>query len=156
MVQLVLKWTYQYISIVSEFFWRILIFGYLKICRPPPPPQFGSRFNERCAVRWIEWKNNIPIFAIFSLWDMVIFVLKTIIFWWIFTITRKIKIGKLFFHSFQHIAHLSWNWDQKWGGGGLVVVNWDKAHNFCIFSKHSFYAYQFIFFYNKFQKIPII
>ena len=33
-------------------------------------------------------------------------------------ISRKIKIRKLIFHSIQHIAHLSWKWDQNWGGGG--------------------------------------
>ena len=37
-----------------------------------------------------------------------------------FTITRKIKIRKMFiifFHYIQHITHPSWNWDQNWGGG---------------------------------------
>ena len=31
----------------------------------------------------------------------------------IFTITRKINIGKLIFHSIQHIAHLSSELDQN-------------------------------------------
>ena len=62
----------------------------------PPPSQFWSHFYERCAMCWNEWKNNFPIF-IFRV--IVIFVLKTVNFSWIFTITRKIKIGKLIFHS---------------------------------------------------------
>jgi len=46
---------------------------------------------------------------------------------WIFTITRKIKIGKLIFHSLQHIAHLSWKWNQNWGWGGGHILSWDRA-----------------------------
>ena len=37
---------------------------------------------------------------------------------YIFTIIRNIKIGKLIFHSIQHIAHISWKWDQNWGEVG--------------------------------------
>ena len=55
---------------------------------------------------------------------VVIFVLKTVNFRWIFTKTRKIKIRKirkLIFHSFQHILHLSCNiehfWRRRWGSG---------------------------------------
>ena len=43
---------------------------------------------------------------------------------WIFTITRKIKIEKIvqyIFHTIQHIAHLSWKWDQNWGRGARGV-----------------------------------
>ena len=58
---------------------------------------------------------------------MVIFVLKIVNFRLIFTIIQEIKFGKLFFHSFQHIAHVSWKWDQYWEGG-LHVVSWDRAH----------------------------
>ena len=47
---------------------------------------------------------------------MVIFVLKMVYFRWIFTITRKIKIWKMNFHSFQHIAHLSCQDGHFWGG----------------------------------------
>ena len=32
-------------------------------------------------------------------------------FQWIFAITRKLKIGKLVFHSIQQIAHLSWKFE---------------------------------------------
>ena len=55
-----------------------------------------------------------------------------------FTITRKIKIGEFFYyfsHSIQSIAHLSWKWDQNWGGWGLLVVPWDKAFKFEHFRK---------------------
>ena len=43
-----------------------------------------------------------------------------------FTITRKIKNGKLIFHSIQHIAQQKW--DQNWGeeeeeGGGRVCIS---------------------------------
>ena len=29
---------------------------------PPLPSQFGSRFHERCAMWWIEWKISFPIY----------------------------------------------------------------------------------------------
>ena len=65
--------------------------------------------RERWGMCWNEWKINFQIFAIISFWDMVIFVLKVSNFRWIFTITRKIKIGKILdmiFQSIQHISHL--------------------------------------------------
>ena len=34
-----------------------------------------SYLHERSRIRWNEWKINLPIFATFSLWDMVVFVL---------------------------------------------------------------------------------
>ena len=58
----------------------------------------------------LNGKSNFRFFRFlfFELWFfLVIFVLKMSIFDEFFTITRKIKMGKLFFHSFQHIAHLS-------------------------------------------------
>ena len=65
----------------------------------------------------IKRKSKFQIFPIFIFRVMVIFVLKIVNFRLIFTIIQEIKFGKLFFHSFQHIAHVSWKWDQYWGGG---------------------------------------
>ena len=48
----------------------------------------------------------------------------------IFTITQKIV-----FHSFQHIAHLSWKWDQNWGGEGVHILRSDRNK---IFFEHTF------------------
>ena len=47
------------------------------------------------------------IFQIFIFRVMIIFVLKTANFRCIFTITWKLKIGKLISYSYQHIPHLS-------------------------------------------------
>ena len=66
-------------------------------------------------MSWIERQITFKIF-IFRV--MVIFVLKSANFRWIFAITLKTKIGKLFFYSIQHIAHLSWKFDHIWEGGG--------------------------------------
>ena len=55
------------------------------------------------SMFWIDKKKTFEIY-IFRV--MVIFVFKTVNFQWNFTITRKIKIGKLF----QHIPHLAWKW----------------------------------------------
>ena len=68
-----------------------------------PPPQFCSHFHETCWMCWNEWKINFPL-LLFRV--MVIFVLKTVNFRRIFTITRKIKIEKLIFYSIQHIAQM--------------------------------------------------
>ena len=68
---------------------------------------FKFTWNMRNVLKLMK-KQFSDFFAIFSFWDMVIFVLKTSNFWWIFTITRKIKVGKLIFQSMQHIAHLSY------------------------------------------------
>ena len=73
---------------------------------------------------WNEWKINFQIYAIFSFWDIGIFVLKTVNFRWIFTTTRKIKIIKYIFHSIQHIAHLSLGWEQNLGGH-LHILSWE-------------------------------
>ena len=58
-------------------------------------------------------EKSIFQFLLFEL-ELVIFVLKI---WLIFNVfsqeTQKIKIGKLIFHSFQHIVHLSLKWDQN-------------------------------------------
>ena len=75
-----------------------------------------SNVHERCVIAWIERKLKFQIFPIFIFRVMVIFIPKTVNFRWIFMITRKIKIGKLIFHSIQYIAHLPWKWDQNWGG----------------------------------------
>ena len=62
------------------------------------------------------------------------FVLKIVNFRWSFTITQKINSGKFIFHSFQHIAYLSWQCDQNEGGVSAYpslgqsqrfLVNWD-------------------------------
>ena len=118
---------YKYITLIDIYLWWFiyqvfgaLVFLKLRICSPPPPPpQFFSHFNERCAMCWIEWKNNFQIF-IFQV--MVIFVLKTAPIF----ITRKIKIWKWFFHSIQHIAHLSLKWEKNWGEG-LHILSWEKS-----------------------------
>ena len=50
---------------------------------------------------------------------------------WIFTITRKIKIRKLIFHSIQHIAHLSLKWE---GGVRVCIYLVGKKPNWCYLS----------------------
>ena len=37
------------------------------------------------------------------------------------SIAQKIKIAKLIFHSFQHIAHLLSRWDHFWGGDEVCI-----------------------------------
>ena len=104
------------------------------------PPQFYSCFNERCAICWFEWKNNILIFAIFTfsiLRYSYLIVFVRIVLWFLSaksTITHKIKIGKigkLIFHSNQHIAHLPLKWEQNSGRGGLHILSWIcRPHRF--------------------------
>ena len=55
--------------------------------------------------------------------------LYTPIFDAIFTITRKIKILKLIFHSVQHTRHLSCKDGHFWGSGGrgLHILTWDRT-----------------------------
>ena len=81
--------------------------------------QKWSNLHER-KFHWLEIERKIKfrIFPIFIFRVMVIFVIRIVNFRLIFSmnLTRKIKIGKLFFQSFQHIAHLSWKWDQNRGG----------------------------------------
>ena len=64
-----------------------------------------------------EFSKKIQILPVFIFRVMVIFLsfLKHYHpnFRWIFTITRKIKIRKLIFHSIQHIAHLSLKPERK-------------------------------------------
>ena len=84
--------------------------------------QKWSNLHERSGIGWIERKIKFQIFPIFIFRIMVIFrhfFLKIVNFRWIFTMTRNIKIAKLFFNLFQHIAHLSWKWDENWGGRGV-------------------------------------
>ena len=38
--------------------------------------QKSSYLHERCGMCWNEWKINILMFAVFSFWVMVVFVLK--------------------------------------------------------------------------------
>ena len=86
-----------------------------------------SNLHEGCGMCWIERKIKFHSFPIFIVWVMVFFVLKTVNFRWIFTITRIIKIINLIFHSIQHNAHLSWKWGQNWGGRvciSLVILLW--------------------------------
>ena len=58
-------------------------------------------------------EKSIFRFLFFELWSFL--NSKHPNFRWIFTITRQIKIGKLIFHSLQHVPHLSWKPDQNWG-----------------------------------------
>ena len=63
--------------------------------------------KKKSGIGWIERIIKFQIFPILIFRVMVIFVLKIVNFRLTFMITRKLKIAKLFFHSFQHIAHLS-------------------------------------------------
>ena len=63
---------------------------------------------------WNVWNNKFPIFPIF-IFELCSFLYPN--FRWIFPITRKIKtqkIGKLIFHTFQHIPHLSCKYEHFW------------------------------------------
>ena len=91
-------------------------FSQLRIARPPPLLQKWSHFNRRCVMCWNEWKINFPCLAIFIFWVIVDFVLEIRRRRWTNfeyinrPLSRKLKIGKLIFHSSQHIQHLSCKW----------------------------------------------
>ena len=53
---------------------------------------------------------------------MVIFVLKMVNIRWIFTITLKIKIGSMIFHSFHQTVHLSCKDGHFWGGTSEILL----------------------------------
>ena len=98
-------------------------------------PCIGSK-NFICVQIWMKdvecaepkEKSYFRFFTSFIFRFVVIFVLKTVNFRWIFAMTRKIKFEKLIFLSIQHIAHLSWKWEQKWGGlGSLHILTWYRA-----------------------------
>ena len=75
------------------------------------PPQFWSQFQERCAMRWNEWKNNFPILFF---WVIVKFHRKLTVFRTKMTRTLKMKIGKiwnLIFLSIQSIPDISCKFD---------------------------------------------
>ena len=85
------------------------------------------KFTWKIRYRLNRKKNQGSNFSDFYLFELcsflIICVLKTVNYRWIFTITLKIKIGKIgksIFHSYQHIAHLSWKWDQNWGVGVCI------------------------------------
>ena len=63
---------------------------------------------------------------------MVIFVLKIVNFRLIFTIIQEIKFGKLFFHSFQHIAHVFFLkvGSKLWGGVCMSLVGTEHIWNY--------------------------
>ena len=73
-------------------------------------------------------KNQISDFSQFHFSSYGHFC--TLIFDEFFTITLKLKIRKLFFHSIQHISYLPWKWDQNWGEErwGLHILRWEKAN----------------------------
>ena len=101
----------------------ILDFTQLRICRlqttpsPPSSSLFWSGFYK-CGMCWIKWKINfmIFIFRVIVKNHQKLAVLSTKM-----TISQKLniaKIGILFFHSIQHIAHLSLKQEHNWGGRG--------------------------------------
>ena len=52
--------------------------------------QKWPNLHEICEMCWNEWKKNFLIFAIFSFWDMVVFVHKIgQFFWWILSKIKK-------------------------------------------------------------------
>ena len=71
------------------------------------------------AIGWIERKIKVQI-IIFRV--MVIFVLRSPQFSMNFCDNSRKKIGKFVFHSIQYIAHLSWKWEQNWGGGDCISL----------------------------------
>ena len=93
-----------------------------------PHPQYLIKYTKIFFLEMVKftWKiRNVlnqkknHIFPIFIFWArygyfIEILVIKMANLWWIFTITRKIKIGKLIFPSFQHIPHLSCKFEYFW------------------------------------------
>ena len=77
-----------------------------------------SNLHEKCEMCWIE--SKIWFFGFFPCYGQFC----SPIFGQFFTITRKIKIRKLIFHSIQHIAHLSLKWEQNWRRG-LYIPTWE-------------------------------
>ena len=87
-------------------------------------------------------KNHISDFSdfYFSSWNFIsIFVLKKVNFRWIFTLTRKIKIGKIWnmiffqfsrFRIFHEICTTSENWGGR--GAGLHIHSWEKSYTSCL------------------------
>ena len=43
------------------------------------------------------------------------------------SITWKIKIWNMIFHSIRHCAHLSCKYGHLWGGRGLHILSWEKS-----------------------------
>ena len=58
-----------------------------------------SNLHEISGIGWIERKIRFQIFTTIIFRVMVIFIIKTVNFWWIFTITRKIKELNFLFDS---------------------------------------------------------
>ena len=79
---------------------------------PSPLSQKWSDVYERCGMCWNEWKINVYNFY-FSSYGWI-FIESWPYFEYKMTITRKIKIVKLIFHSFQHIPHLSCKFEHFW------------------------------------------
>ena len=78
-------------------------------------------FSKVLKFRWKMQnrlnQNNNQIFHFYSYGHFCSFLYSNPPnFRWIFTMSQKIKIGKIIFHSFQSILHLSWNWE----GGGFA------------------------------------
>ena len=98
---------------------KSLGFSQLRICRPPLP-QLWSHFHERCAMCWNEC-NFFLRFLWFLFFELLRKFIKNWQFleqkWWKMTITRKIKIGKIWnlvFLSIQPIADFSCKFDHFW------------------------------------------
>ena len=86
--------------------------------------QKWSNLHERSRTGWIERKIKFQIFRV-----IVIFVHNYHNFRWIFTITRKLKIGKLIFIRLRTLRILLYQkmktalFEGEGGGGVLHVVN---------------------------------
>ena len=91
---------------------------------PPPPPSvsFAPVLMKDAQYAESNVKKN-SAFCMFTLWDMVIFVLKTANFRWIFTITWKIKIGKIDFSfvSAHYASFMTVGSKLGRGGGGVCI-----------------------------------
>ena len=83
-----------------------------------------SNVHERTGIGWIERKIKFQIFIFLFMVIFRHFCSKNCQFSMNFhdnLRNRNRKNRKLFFHSFQHIAHLSWKWNQNWGWGGVYI-----------------------------------
>ena len=96
-------------------------------------------------------KNHISDFS-----DFLFFELWSFLYWkhpnfrWIFTITWKIKIEKLIFHSIQHIPIFHQN-GSKTDEGGLHIHSWEKAQFFWL----SWNQMETVWFWNK-KKMKVL
>ena len=70
---------YIYIYIINSYVSFPFIYTYicmkdfsqLRICRPPLPLSFAPIFCDSCALCWIEWKIDFPIFIFWVMADCI-------------------------------------------------------------------------------------